>query len=47
MVVKTLLYVFDKKGVHGMYTLSNKKKVQYKLFREKDDDKQKTKGCKV
>lgn len=47
MVVKTLLYVFDKNGVHGMYTLSNKKKVQYKLFREKDDGKQKTKGCKV
>ena len=47
MVVKVLLLVYDKEGVHGMYALSNKRKVQYKLFREKDDGKQQTKGCKV
>ena len=47
MVVKALLLVYDKEGVHGMYALSNKKKVQYKLFGEKDDGKQKAKRCKV
>ena len=47
MVVKVLLLVYEKEGVHGMYTLSNKKKVEYKLFKEKQDGKQQTKGCKV
>ena len=47
MVVKVLLIVYEKDGVHGMYTLSNKRRVEYKLFRGKENGKQETKGCKV
>ena len=47
MVVKTLLLVYGKGGVRGMYTLSNKKRVEYKLFKEKQDGKQQSKRGKV